>query len=81
MGCIQPYSFSICLPLGGTSGHPFWERKREDTDPLLSLCLEIHAPKKTPFLCPKIFSLLPENEPDFTQKEGTLSAKKGPNST
>ena len=48
---------------------------------LPSLYLEIHIPQKSPLLCPKIFSLLPENEIDFTQKEGTLSAKKGPNST
>jgi hypothetical protein len=56
------------------------EKTSEDVSTLPSLYLEILVSIKIPFL-PKIFSLLPENEPDFTPKEGTLSAKKSPNST
>jgi hypothetical protein len=56
------------------------EKTSEDVGTLPSLFLEILVSIKIPFL-PKSSPLLPENKTDFTQKEGTLSAKKGPNST
>ena len=81
MGCIQPYSFSIHFPLRGTSRLPFGEDVRGCRHSSFSLPRKASTPTKDSISAQKSSPLLPKNETDFTQKEGTLSAKKSPNST